>query len=280
MSLWACCRLRSLFWAPLPIASSRPCASQRQTKWQCCFCNYFSGVRGCCAGAGAGKQQRIGAGRSTEKTSVLYSGFEVHRATQGIATRGSELPQQLGAAHIRTTIRSSSRDTMAHGMPLPVPNKSMRRRRGLTPITSGRKTSTLSSLVILPPRAESSLAATGNGLETVPEEAMENLLIQGTCRIMQPTAGEPFESVQSGSVSKDKPLVIPLPTEGRRKPTHARRRSSPTASRRRCCVSRQFRRAGLRVLDTTASWLRLLGEHKGSHADREQVETCNQPTWV
>ena len=30
---------------------------------------------------------------------------------------------------------------------------------------------------------------------------------------MQPTAGEPFESVQSGSVSKDKPLVIPLPTE-------------------------------------------------------------------
>jgi hypothetical protein len=39
------------------------------------------------------------------------------------------------------------------------------------------------------------------------------LLIQGTYRIMQPTAGEPFESVQSGSVSKDKPLVIPLPTE-------------------------------------------------------------------
>jgi hypothetical protein len=30
---------------------------------------------------------------------------------------------------------------------------------------------------------------------------------------MQPTAGEPFESVQSGSVSKEKPLVIPLPTE-------------------------------------------------------------------
>ena len=73
----------------------RPCASQRQTSGSAA-CNYFSGVRGCCAGAGAGNQQRIGAARSTEKTSVLYSGFEVHRATQGIATRGSELPQQLG----------------------------------------------------------------------------------------------------------------------------------------------------------------------------------------
>ncbi len=40
-------------------------------------------------------------------------------------------------------------------------------------------------------------------------------MIQGTYRILQPTAGEPFESVgvNPAFASKDKPLVIPLPTE-------------------------------------------------------------------
>jgi hypothetical protein len=38
-------------------------------------------------------------------------------------------------------------------------------------------------------------------------------VIRGTYEILQAAAGQPFESVQSGSVSKDKPLVIPLPTE-------------------------------------------------------------------
>jgi len=39
------------------------------------------------------------------------------------------------------------------------------------------------------------------------------LVVQGSYQLLQPTAAEPFEFVQSGSVSKDKPLVIPLPTE-------------------------------------------------------------------
>jgi hypothetical protein len=38
-------------------------------------------------------------------------------------------------------------------------------------------------------------------------------VIQGSYQILQPTAGEPFEAVQSGSVSEAKPLMLPLPTE-------------------------------------------------------------------
>jgi hypothetical protein len=39
------------------------------------------------------------------------------------------------------------------------------------------------------------------------------LVVQGTYQIMQPSAPTPFEAVQSGSVSKGKPLSIPLPIE-------------------------------------------------------------------
>ena len=39
------------------------------------------------------------------------------------------------------------------------------------------------------------------------------LVIQGTYQILQPTPSIPFESLQSGNVSKGKPLLLPLPVE-------------------------------------------------------------------
>lgn len=50
-------------------------------------------------------------------------------------------------------------------------------------------------------------------LGNCPGGGHSELVIQGTYQIMQPTAAGHFESVQSGTLSKDKPLIIPLPIE-------------------------------------------------------------------
>jgi hypothetical protein len=52
-----------------------------------------------------------------------------------------------------------------------------------------------------------------NWLGNCPGGGHGELVLQGTYRILQPSAATPFESLQSGTVSAMKPLIIPLPTE-------------------------------------------------------------------